>query len=320
VEPPVAARSESPQPDSSIAVTTPRSLGAGGAEHVEDLLRRTAFPAPGTPVNCAVSGGADSLALVVLAVSAGCVATAIHVDHGLRTGSASEADAVRDAATRFGAQFESRTARVDPGGDLEARARRARYDALPAGVLTGHTMDDQAETVLLNMIRGTGLHGIGAMRPSARKPLLAIRRAETAALCVALGLEPLVDPSNTDPTFRRNRVRHEVLPLLSDVAERDVVPILARTAALARGATDHLDELAMGIDPTDAGGLADSPPVLAALAIRTWLRAVAPDLHPPDAATIARVRRVAAGGAVATDVGGGWEVRRHAGRLLLRQV
>ncbi len=307
-------------PENNITADVAKHRSTDAASLVVELLTRTTFPAPGTPVNCGVSGGADSLALLVLATAAGCVTTAFHVDHGLRTGSAAEADVVRHAAVRFGARFEARSAIVDLGGDLEARARRARYDALPDGVLTGHTMDDQAETLLLNLIRGAGLHGLGAMRPSVSKPLLAIRRAETSALCAAMGLEPVVDPSNNDPGFRRNRVRHEVLPLLAEVAARDLVPILARTADVARGGADHLDELAVAIDPTDARRLAEALPALAAVAIRSWVRSVAPELHPPDAATIARVRRVAGGEAVATDVGGGWEVRRHAGRLALQRI
>ena len=95
------------------------------------LLARCRFPAPGTAVNCAVSGGADSLALLVLATTAGCPTTALHVDHGLRSGSADEADVVAEAAARFGAAFRSVRVDVSPGPNLEARARDARYGALP---------------------------------------------------------------------------------------------------------------------------------------------------------------------------------------------
>src|SRR5205085_8899120 len=121
------------------------------------LLGRCVFPGAGTVVTCAVSGGADSLALLVLAVGAGCEVTAVHVDHGLREGSAAEADLVRAAAARFGAGFVAERVMVAPGANLEARARAARYGVLPADVLTGHTADDQAETVLLNLLRGAGL-------------------------------------------------------------------------------------------------------------------------------------------------------------------
>jgi tRNA(Ile)-lysidine synthase len=278
-----------------------------------DLLARCSFPAPGTSVTCAVSGGADSLALLVLAVDAGCEVTALHVDHGLRPGSAREAEVVAAVATRFGASFRGLTVAVRPGADLEARARRARYDALPAGVLTGHTADDQAETVLLNLLRGAGLDGLAGFDP-ARRPLRGLRRRETHKLCADLGIQPVHDPSNDDPRFRRNRVRHELLPLLDAIAERDVAGVIARQADNLRADAALLDELSRSVDPTDARALAAAPAPLAARAVRRWLRG-GPELHPPDAATVARVLAVARGEAVACDVGGGRAVRRHAQRL-----
>ena len=123
---------------------------------VERLLARCRFPSPGAAAVCAVSGGADSLALMVLACAAGCDVTAMHVDHGLRAHSESEADAVASAAERFGARFEAHHVAVSPGPNVEARARSARYRVLPPDVLTGHTADDQAETVLLNLVAGRG--------------------------------------------------------------------------------------------------------------------------------------------------------------------
>jgi tRNA(Ile)-lysidine synthase len=281
------------------------------------LLARCAFPPAGAAVTCAVSGGADSLALLVLAIEAGCVVTAVHVDHGLRAGSVDEADVVRDVAERFGASFRAERVVIEPGPNLEARARAARYGVLPADVLTGHTADDQAETVLLNLMRGSGLDGVAGMRADARHPLLAIRRRETSELCAALGLHPVADPSNDESCFRRNRVRHEVLPLLDDIAQRDVVPLLARLADHAREAVDHLAGEAEQVDATDARALATAPAAVVRMAIRRWLRAIDPDLHPPDAAAVARVLAVARLEATATDVGGGWRVARTAGRLRL---
>src|SRR5205085_1693216 len=117
---------------------------------VAGLLDRCWFPPAGSEVTCAVSGGPDSLALLVLAVHAGCSVTAVHVDHGLRAGSDAEADVVAAAAHRFGARFRAERVAVGAGPNLEARARAARYRMLPSDVLTGHTADDQAETVLLN--------------------------------------------------------------------------------------------------------------------------------------------------------------------------
>src|SRR5205807_2102680 len=204
----------------------------------------------------------DSLALLVLAVAAGCVATAVHVDHGLRDGSADEADVVCDAAARLGTGFRAERVQVPPGPNLEARARAARYAVLPADVLTGHTADDQAETILLNLLRGAGRTGLAGMAPG-RHPLLRLRRRETRELCAAEGLTPVDDPSNVDPAQRRNRVRAALVPPLDAIVERDVVPLLARQAELMRDEDDLLDELAAAVDPTDARLLAAAPAALA---------------------------------------------------------
>ena len=278
------------------------------AERHDRLLGRCTFPPPGTDVTCAVSGGADSLALLVLAIAAGCRVTAVHVDHGLRPGSAAEADVVRDAAHELGAGFRAETVDVAPGPNLEARARAARYAVLPPDVLTGHTADDQAETVLLNLLRGAGLDGLAGMAPGARRPILDLRRAETEAVCAAAGLVPVVDPTNADPAHRRNRVRAELLPLVNEVAERDVVPVLVRQAALLRDEAAALDVLAAALDPTDAPTLAAAPPALARRAVRRWL--TSGHDHPPDSATVERVLAVARNQARAADVGGGRRVAR----------
>ncbi|MDQ6928431.1 MAG: tRNA lysidine(34) synthetase TilS [Actinomycetota bacterium] len=276
------------------------------------LLSRCTFPAPGTPVDCAVSGGADSVALLLLAVAAGCPVTAIHVDHGLRRGSASEADLVRDVAARVGASFRAERAVVGPGPNLEARARVARFAVLPPGVLTGHTADDQAETVVLNLMRGAGLDGLAGMS-RAGHPILGLRRRETRALCEDQGITPFEDPSNADPAFRRNRVRAELIPLLDQIAERDVAVVLARQAALLRDESQLLDELAADLDPTDARALARAPAPLARRALRNWL--TAGSQHPPASATIERAFAVARGETLATDLGGGRRLARTEGRL-----
>jgi tRNA(Ile)-lysidine synthase len=161
-------------------------------------------------------------------------------------------------------------------------------------------------------LRGAGTAGLAGMRRD-RRPLLDLRRTETVALCAEFGLSPVVDPTNTSPAWRRNRVRHELLPLLDDIAERDVVPVLGRQADLLRDDEDLLDELAAVIDVTDARALAAAPRPLARRAVRRWL---AVD-HPPDAATVERVLAVAGGASRACDVGLGRRVERHAMRLHL---
>jgi tRNA(Ile)-lysidine synthase len=206
---------------------------------------------------------------------------------------------------------------VDPGPNVEARARAARYAALPPAALTGHTADDQAETVLLNLLRGAGLDGLAGMDPG-RRPLRRLRRTETRELCAALGLAPVDDPTNDDPAYRRNRVRHELLPLLDAIAARDVVPLLARQADVLRADAALLDELAAALDPTDARALAAAPAALARRAVRRWLRTAGPggaERHPPDVAATERVLAVARGEAVACELAGGWRVARTGGRL-----
>ena len=279
-----------------------------------DLLARCAFPSPGATVDCAVSGGPDSLALLVLAVEAGLMVTAWHVDHGLRPGSDAEGERVAVVADSLGAAAVSVTAMVGDGPNLEARAREARLDALPDGVLTGHTADDQAETVLLNLLRGSGVHGSAGIGDPGRRPLLGLRRSETRALCVACGLEPLDDPMNDDPRFVRNRIRNEVLPLLAEVSDRDPVPLLARHAGLAGEAVVLLDALIADIDPTDARTLAVLSPERARLALRGWLTGLLGG-RPPDAAAIDRVFDVAGGLVRATEVAGGLRIERSRGRL-----
>ncbi|MEA2825672.1 MAG: tRNA(Ile)-lysidine synthase [Actinomycetota bacterium] len=282
------------------------------------LLEVCTFAPAGSPVTCAVSGGADSLALLALAVAAGCEVTAVHVDHGLRDGSAAEAEVVRAAAATFGAGFRAERVAVAPGPNLEARARAARYRVLPADVLTGHTGDDQAETVLLNLLRGAGLDGLAGMAPGPRHPILRLRRRDTKLICRQLGLTPVDDPSNADPAHRRNRVRHELLPLCDDVAQRDVAGIIARQASLLRDEAELLDGLAAALDPTDARALAAAPVALSRRAVRRWLRAGCD--HPPDATIVERVLAVARGEDRATDIGGDRRVARTGQRLRIEPL
>jgi tRNA(Ile)-lysidine synthase len=285
---------------------------------VSGLLARCTFAPAGTAVVCGVSGGADSLALLVLAVAAGCEVTAVHVDHGLRPGSDAEADVVAEVARCRGAEFRSEVVHVEPGSNLEARARAARLGVLGPDAALGHTADDRAETMLVNLLRGAGPDGLAAIRRGPRHPILGLRRSETRALCAAEGLTPVDDPSNADPAFVRNRIRHEVLPLLADVAGRDLVPVLDRQADLCATVVDHLLAEAATIDVTDARAVRSAPLAIGRVAVREWLRADHPEHHPPDAATVERVLAVARGDALAAEVGRGRSVRRSQGRLSLR--
>ncbi len=296
---------ESP-PDSPIAEFVSESVGS--------LPERCRFPPSGTAVDCAVSGGPDSTALLVLAVAAGLEVTAWHVDHGLRPTSADEGRLVARNAASLGARAIAVEAPVEDGPSLEERARDARRAALPPGVLTGHTADDQAETVLWNLLRGSGLAGAAGIGEPHRRPLLALRRSETRALCMSLSLEVVDDPHNAETRFTRSRIRNEVMPLLADVAGRDPVPLLSRHAELAGQAAGLLDVLAAQVDPTDAASVVDIGDDLLRLAIRRWLTECADGL-PPDSASVDRVLDVVRCRSVATEVVGGHRVCRSRGRL-----
>jgi len=265
-------------------------------------------------VDCAVSGGPDSTALLVLAVAAGLDVTCWTVNHSLRPTSADETHLVAHTGATLGVATITVDGPVDDGPDLEQRARDIRRAVLPEGVLTGHTADDQAETVLLNLLRGAGVPGTAGIGDPARRPLLALRRTETRGLCEALDLQVVDDPSNADPRFTRNRVRHEVLPLLADVAGRDPVPLLARHATLASEATGLLADLVADVDPTDVRSVVDLPDDLVRLAVRRWLTDVVSG-PPPDQASVDRVLDVVRGRVVATEVAGGHRVCRSAGFL-----
>jgi len=259
------------------------------------------------------------MALLVLAVAAGCEVEAVHVDHGLRDGSDTEAALVAETAAGLGAGFRSERVVVDDGPNLEARARVARYAVLPPDVLTGHTADDQAETILLNLLRGSGIDGMAGMRQSARRPLLRLRRADTESVCERAGVVPFQDPSNDSSRFRRNRVRHELLPLFNDIAERDIVPVLCRQADLFADVAELLDARAAEVDATDARMLQRVPQPIARRAIRRLLTEARDAEHPPDRAAVDRVLDVVHGIAKATDVGEGWRVRRSEQRLFVER-
>ncbi|MDR8408326.1 tRNA lysidine(34) synthetase TilS [Nonomuraea sp. 3-1Str] len=212
---------------------------------------------PDGPVLVACSGGADSLALAAalgfVAPRAGLEAGLLTVDHGLQAGSAERAGEVAALAGSLGLGVaEVLTVEVGTEGGPEAAARDARYRALAGAadrlgaqaVLLGHTRDDQAETVLLGLARGSGLRSISGMAARSGRylrPLLEIPRATTVAACRALGLSPWDDPHNADPRFTRVRVRARVLPLLESELGPGVAEALARTAALAREDADALD-------------------------------------------------------------------------------
>jgi tRNA(Ile)-lysidine synthase len=210
-------------------------------------------------VMVACSGGADSLALLSAAVfesrRPAHSVLGVTVDHGLQPGSAEHADAVVVQMRALGAQPHAVTVEVGTTGGPEAAARAARYAALDDQarelsadvVLLGHTRDDQAETVLLGLARGSGARSLSGMAPRQgryRRPLLDLTREDTRAACEAEGLTVWDDPHNEDPSYARVRVRRSVLPVLEAELGPGVADALARTARLLRDDADALDDLA----------------------------------------------------------------------------
>lgn len=236
----------------------------------------------------ALSGGADSLALTAAATTVK-PTTALIVDHRLQPGSDEVAATAREQALSLGCvDAQILCVEVGTAGGPEAAARTARYEALDAvrgdaPVLLAHTLDDQAETVLLGLGRGSGARSIAGMRPHDPpwyRPLLGIRREVTHAACDELNLTPWQDPHNTDRRYTRARLRAEVLPLLEDVLGGGVAQALARTAAALREDSDTLDTLADRelSELSTAGGLdtarlANLPEAVRRRVIRGWLLA-----------------------------------------------
>jgi tRNA(Ile)-lysidine synthase len=287
------------------------------------LLERCHFAGAGQSTDLAVSGGPDSLGLLLLALAAGLSVRVHHVDHHARPTSSNEAAYVLEVCATLGVPAQVHDVEVGPGPNFEARARSARRAVLPAGSLTGHTMDDLAETIVLNLLRGAGLDGLSPMVDDPTKPLRDLRRLELHEYVAASGWRALHDETNDHPGFKRNRVRHELLPLMDHVAGRDVIPVLARQAALVYDERVWLDSLAAQDAPTlesaDCRELREWPRAR----LRRWLRGQLRGVdqgdgeHPPGADEVERAVRVVSGEIVATELIGGRRLSRRDQHLTL---
>jgi len=250
----------------------------------------------------------------------------VSIDHGLHDRSAAQAARVASLGFELGFDpVQVLPVVVGRQGGPEAAARSARYDALrtlDTDVLLGHTLDDQAETVLLGLGRGSGPRSIAGMSEIDGRwlrPLLGVRRATTRAACAALGLVPWEDPANDDDRYQRVRLRHEVLPLLEDVLQGGVAEALARTASLVQADLTALDELAAAHTPLGAGLevklVAELPEALLIRVLRAWVSGAG-----GPALTSERTRALAAlvtdwRGQDRIELTGGYAVRRRSGTL-----
>jgi tRNA(Ile)-lysidine synthase len=305
----------------------------------------------------ACSGGADSLALAAAlafeAPRAGLLAGGITVDHGLQAGSAGQAGAVAKLLADLGlSPVLSVGVTVPARGDglagyagPEAAARAARYSALEAAaaqtgavaIMLGHTLDDQAETVLLGLARGSGARSLAGMAPVSDgylRPLLGIRRAQTRAACTALCLPAWEDPQNQDPAYARVRVRKHALPALEADLGPGMAEALARTASMLRADADALDLAAAAqierlggtgaaIAPAGAGWAAEDlrelPPALRTRVLRSLALAAGCPAGQLSFLHVARMEELVTSwhGQRAADLPGGIRCQRRYGRLLL---
>ncbi|WP_225076910.1 tRNA lysidine(34) synthetase TilS [Streptomyces sp. CoT10] len=335
-----------PAPQASHGSPAPQAASASPAAAQDTPAPHERPPSPLVLVAC--SGGADSMALAsALAFEApklGIRAGGVTVDHGLQAGSDLRAEEVAQRLRVLGLDpVEAVAVSVGREGGPEAAARAARYAALDAAaerhgahaVLLGHTRDDQAETVLLGLARGSGIRSLSGMAAVSgaggryRRPFLHIDRQTARKGCMVQSLPVWDDPHNTDPAYTRSRLRHEGLPALEKALGKGVVEALARTAQLSRDDADALDAWAGQAEATvrdDAGRLDCAklyalPPAVR----RRILRRAAIDAGAPAGSLFARhieeVDRLITGwrGQKAINLPGRVVAQRQGGRLVIRQ-
>ena len=304
-------------------MTTTRSIRAAVLAFVRehDLL-------PPGPVVVAVSGGADSTALLLLlsdlAPQLGLDLHVAHFDHRLRPrASAKDAQFVADLAQSRGATIRIGRAEKPPKSEDDARElryaflRRAAREVGATRIATGHTRDDQAETVLLHATRGSGLAGLAGMRPQRDglvRPLLVIGRDETEAVCREAGITAREDRTNADPRYARNRIRHKVLPELERInpQARAALARLADAAATVADATQHAAQQRLDAATTSEGIALDrlDPAVRDEALALAWARATGRTLAARHRAALAALA-TARDGSASLDLPGGRVIREY---------
>lgn len=306
---------------------------------------------PGERLIAAFSGGPDSTALLLGLVRLGCRVTAAHLDHGMDPGSADRAEAAARIADRLGVPFVSERREVPllrlPSESPEAAARRVRYGFLEEvrqregarWIATAHHRDDQAETVLLRLLYGSGWEGLGGIRPVQGfvvRPLLDVPREDLRRMVEEAGLEPVQDPTNLDLETPRNRIRQMLIPSpLSPTLSPEIggegatdpfASLLARVADRARGASERLGRYLSGhlnVEEVEGGiavaGLDGLPPEILPFAF-AWLHRRAGAPYPAGGAARSELlRQLTEGHRAACDCGGGWRWEVDGRRLILRR-
>ena len=312
--------------ESAVQRTGARRL----AQLFSDMSRRVELP--GGPVVVALSGGADSAAAAWLAIRAGRKCRAVHVNHSLPY-SVQMAKAAGAICQHLGIEIAEVV--IDTGPDRSEDAlRTARYRALVEHsqpdevVITAHTADDQAETVLHNLLRGTGLDGVAGIpisRGRFHRPLLGVWRSQTRELATLAGLPWEDDPQNDDPRYLRNRIRRRLLPQLEAEYQPRLREGLVRLSELARADLAYLEETASSIPisvspdgsvEVSSSRLVELSPPIASRVVRRALRLVRGP-HAGVGAEVARVLAVAHGKIPRTELAGGVVVKRSGDRLLM---
>jgi tRNA(Ile)-lysidine synthase len=279
-----------------------------------DAARASGLVLAGQPLLVMLSGGADSTCLLDVAVKLGARVSALHVNYGLRAEANADEAHCRALCERLGVPLHAEQAALDPSaGNLQARARDARYglaERLAEGdYAAAHTLSDQAETVLYRLASSPGrrsLLGMAPRRGRLVRPLLTVTRAETREHCRDAGLDWREDASNADPRFARSRIRHEVLPVLEELAP-GAAGTIAASADLLR---DEAEVLAAAVDAAmtdDLAEIAALPPALGREVLRRLAGA--------PVRTEAVLALAGRGGTVEADVGGGLRVVVEYGRV-----
>jgi tRNA(Ile)-lysidine synthase len=301
-------------------------------------MKRFGGPLPETPALVAVSGGRDSVALLHWLVEAGSRELIIaHLDHGLRPESAEEARFVGRLGAKLGIEVVVDRVKLPKRPSVETAARQARYEFLArvAGergighVLLAHHADDQVETFLFNLLRGASPAGLGAMRAVStrvingvtlqiHRPLLGVWREEIDAYVAQRGLDFCEDPSNMDRRHTRNRLRHEVLPMLAQAFGRDVRKAIWRTAEIFSAEREFLDGLLIPADTApvlDVKVVRALPVALQRRVLHAWLRANRISNVAFD--DVENLRALLEGPRAKVNLAGDRHARRRAGRLFL---